>query len=143
MSVDVIVVGAGLSGLRAAVEIHRQGISCVVLEALNRVGGKTLSVDPLPEAEGRDGKVDLGAAWINDTSQSEMYSLARRFDFDLIKQHVSGTYLRQKSDETVVSYPWGFGDVSCSPTTWLVCIVVTPFNFRMWRNPKPWAFTAC
>ncbi|KAM3523537.1 hypothetical protein NHJ13051_005043 [Beauveria bassiana] len=41
--VNVIVVGAGLSGLRAATEIHDAGLSYVVLEAMDRVDGKTLS----------------------------------------------------------------------------------------------------
>lgn len=39
-SVDVIVVGAGLAGLVAAHEIQRRGLSVVVLEAQNAVGGR-------------------------------------------------------------------------------------------------------
>ena len=39
-SVDVIVVGAGLAGLVAAHEIQRRGLSVVVLEAQDAVGGR-------------------------------------------------------------------------------------------------------
>ena len=40
---DVIVVGAGLAGLSAAYEIERAGRSAIVLEARDRVGGRTLN----------------------------------------------------------------------------------------------------
>lgn len=42
---DVIVVGAGLSGLSAAKVCHDKGLNVLVLEARDRVGGQTLSDD--------------------------------------------------------------------------------------------------
>jgi monoamine oxidase len=43
--VDVVVIGAGLAGLSAARELVRRGKSVVVLEARDRVGGRTLNHD--------------------------------------------------------------------------------------------------
>ena len=59
---DVIVVGAGISGLAAAKEIQDAGKSVVILEARDRIGGRITSV-PLQTVPG--GVVDIGAAWIH------------------------------------------------------------------------------
>jgi monoamine oxidase len=58
---DVVVVGAGLSGLIAAREIARAGHSVAVLEARERVGGRMLSRVIAGEA------FDLGAEFIGPT----------------------------------------------------------------------------
>ena len=53
---DVIVVGAGLAGLHAALLLEEAGLDVLVLEARDRVGGKVLTfadVPGLPEAGGQ------------------------------------------------------------------------------------------
>lgn len=67
---DVVVVGAGLAGLTAARELTRAGASVVVLEARDRVGGRTLNHDL---GRGRVG--DLGGTWIGPT-QDRIAALA-------------------------------------------------------------------
>ena len=37
---DVVIIGAGIAGLEAAKTLHKKGISFVVVEANNRVGGE-------------------------------------------------------------------------------------------------------
>lgn len=55
----VVVVGAGVSGLTAARQLHRRGIDVVVLEAADRLGGRTMS-----ETTALGSTVDLGGQWI-------------------------------------------------------------------------------
>ena len=60
-SSDVIVVGAGASGLVAARELVRAGFSVTVLEARDRVGGRILSYQP----PGWPRSIELGAEFIH------------------------------------------------------------------------------
>jgi monoamine oxidase len=67
---DVIVIGAGLSGLTAAREIVEKGKSVIVLEARNRVGGRILHHDI-----GGGHVTELGAQFVGPT-QDHIIGLA-------------------------------------------------------------------
>jgi monoamine oxidase len=56
---DVVVLGAGFAGLAAALDLYDAGVSVVVLEARERVGGRVLSVEL-----GNGELAELGAEWI-------------------------------------------------------------------------------
>lgn len=101
---DVIVIGAGLSGLTAARELTRANLSVLVLEARDRVGGKTYSVS---RADGK-GKVEHGAAWINSTNQKRMWALAQEFGLETVEQNTEGDVVAQGIDGEVVGR-FGYG----------------------------------
>ncbi|MEU8077671.1 FAD-dependent oxidoreductase [Catellatospora citrea] len=67
----IVVVGAGVAGLAAARELHRQGRRVRVLEARGRLGGRVRSVDL--------GGVtaDLGATWLQQYPDNSLAALAR------------------------------------------------------------------
>lgn len=56
---DIIVIGAGLSGLTAASELHQKGIDVMLLEASSRVGGRVYST-----TSKLGSNLDLGGHWI-------------------------------------------------------------------------------
>lgn len=80
---DVIVVGAGLSGLRAARELFQKGKRVVVLEAQDHVGGRMLSA----QLCGRT--VDLGAQWVSPR-HTRLLAEARRFGMETLLQYSEG-----------------------------------------------------
>ena len=69
--VDVVIIGAGFSGLTVATELRRDGISFVLLEARDRVGGKTEA-----RHDGLGRLVDTGGQFAND-DMTEVLALAR------------------------------------------------------------------
>jgi monoamine oxidase len=82
-TLDVIVVGAGLSGLCAARALDAAGARVAVLEARPRVGGRTLS-----RGIGA-GRFDLGGQWMGPT-QDRLAALARELDVATFPTHHQG-----------------------------------------------------
>ncbi|RDW72190.1 amine oxidase-10 [Coleophoma crateriformis] len=101
---DVIVVGAGLSGLQAARTINKAGLSCIVLEARDRVGGKTWTKE-MRKKKGHG--VELGAAWINDTNQTTMWGLAKEFGLETVEQNTQGDCVLIDFEGERSTFPYG------------------------------------
>lgn len=88
---DVVVVGAGYAGLSAALALVDAGQDVVVVEARDRVGGRTLSetysLDGLP-----DFVIDHGGQWLGPT-QNHLRALADRFGVERFLTHDTGLNL--------------------------------------------------
>jgi monoamine oxidase len=81
--VDVIVVGAGLAGLKAARELVDRGRSVILLEADDRVGGRT----KLGEIAGR--VADFGGQWVG-VRHTALLAEAERLGIETYPQYADG-----------------------------------------------------
>lgn len=82
---DVLVVGAGASGLRLAGMLAQGGVSVAVCEARDRVGGRLLSADP---------GVDLGATWFWQ-NEGDVREVINEFGIESFPQYASGNMMYQ------------------------------------------------
>jgi monoamine oxidase len=111
-AVDVIIVGAGAAGLTAAYTLERQGLSVLVLEASDSIGGRvkkdyTWDVD-----------LDLGAEWIHVYAGG--YGNPNALLSDIVDRNINlptfqepstnyvwdGTNLSREPDFTISDYRW-------------------------------------
>lgn len=64
---DVIVIGAGVSGLNAAYELCRNGYSVTVLESRSRIGGRVIT-RTIGEGD-KSAMTEAGAGWLHGASE--------------------------------------------------------------------------
>src|SRR6202167_2594833 len=74
--VDVAIIGAGAAGLGAARTLEHSGLSIIVLEARDRVGGRGHTVMASPEVT-----FDLGCGWLHSAHRNPFVKIAKEWDF--------------------------------------------------------------
>ncbi|PZO45163.1 MAG: monoamine oxidase [Pseudanabaena frigida] len=103
-SQQIIVVGAGISGIAAAKKLQIQGYSVIVLEGRDRIGGRIWTDNSLGTP------LDLGAAWIQKVNGNPISSLAKQFaiqtvvsDYDSQWNYQGVNQLISESEEKLVN----------------------------------------
>jgi len=75
---DVVVVGAGSAGIAAARRLKSAGVSALLVEAKDRVGGRAHTVHGPSGAA-----IDLGCGWLHSADRNEWAALATPMGFTL------------------------------------------------------------
>jgi monoamine oxidase len=79
---DVVVIGAGFSGLVAARDLSEQGHSVLVIEGRDRIGGRTWYRNFLDT----DKQVEMGGGWISKTWMPTVVQEVERYGIELVDQ---------------------------------------------------------
>lgn len=93
---DVIIVGAGLSGMIAARTLIAAGKTPLILEADERTGGRILTEFPY-----KDIPLEIGAQWIGDTHY-RMQALAAELGVETFAQYEDGETSYDFADQGVL-----------------------------------------
>ncbi|MEX0985095.1 MAG: FAD-dependent oxidoreductase [Actinomycetota bacterium] len=95
LDTDVAIVGAGLAGLTTALDLQAAGRRVTVLEARDRVGGRTLNADI------GDGEVvEMGGEWVGPT-QDAIAALADDLGVDTFPTYYEGEHLAKLGGDVV------------------------------------------
>jgi monoamine oxidase len=76
--VDVAIIGAGAAGLGAAHALENSGLSVLVLEARDRVGGRGHTIMAAPDIV-----FDVGCGWLHSADKNSFVEIARQLNFHL------------------------------------------------------------
>ncbi len=97
---DVVIVGAGAAGMSAARTLTQAGISVVVVEAADRVGGRAWT-----ESKTLGQPFDHGCSWISGSNRNPFTPIARAGGFTLV-DHTDANGVLYVGDQRANNSQW-------------------------------------
>ena len=82
MDIDVVIIGAGASGLSAARALRARGRRIAVIEGSHRIGGRAYSEEIAPGVW-----FDLGCSYLHQADRNPFVAIADEFGHEIGKQH--------------------------------------------------------
>ena len=95
---DVLILGAGASGICAAAELKSRGRSIKVIEARDRIGGRILTIKnaaPFP--------IELGAEFVHGTEET-LWNLIERFQIRLAETNGHNRFRTDRGLERIENF---------------------------------------
>ncbi len=96
-AVDVVVIGAGISGLVSARELERKGLTTTVLEARQRIGGRCVR-----QQTENQWWLDLGGQWMGKTHY-RFQELAQELEIKTFNSYFDGNTVLVWNGKRVVA----------------------------------------
>lgn len=87
MKSEVLIIGAGLTGLLLAYRLKKDGKSVKIIEARNRVGGRIHTLKSAKETP-----IEMGATWLSLQHQ-ELLRLLKELELPVFEQYMQGIAL--------------------------------------------------
>ena len=144
---NVIVLGAGISGLVAASTLVQQGAKVIILEAKNYIGGRIKTDQSLGAC------FEYGAGWIHGPSkENPIRNLADRSDSSLFVTDDDSTELLNLSGEDIDEGIWDdieeiweeiMHETIGSDTEGSILDAIVEYDPNIWKDPNiRWVFSA-
>ena len=98
-SIDVAVIGAGAAGIAAARRLREAGVSALMIEARDRVGGRAQTIPAAGDV------IDLGCEWLHSADRNCLVAIARDLGFTVDEgtanwgAHVGGHFSPREQKE--------------------------------------------
>ncbi|MBT2548214.1 FAD-dependent oxidoreductase [Arthrobacter sp. ISL-65] len=130
---DVVIVGAGPSGLTAARELKKAGLSVAVLEARDRVGGRTWT-DTVDGA-----MLEIGGQWVSP-DQTALLALLDELGLKTYSRYREGESVYIGADGTPVRYTGDMFPVSATTAAEMDKLIALLDELAAQIGPtEPWA----
>jgi monoamine oxidase len=140
---DVLVLGAGLAGLSAALSLQTAGMRLRVLEAAPRVGGRILTLDDLPWRP-EAGGAQIGAAYVSTIAIAQQLGLQLEANArsplladDKLTLHIAGQRMTRTQWAAAAHNPFADAQRALTPDRALAQLIgKSPLpSAASWRDP--------